>query len=100
MPKGNREDMRFLKLVPVVMGITRSGMKSYYPCEEAYEKSTNLRAPIESIPTKVTRSAPTDNGGPDVNVDGNLTVAIAAPLVSQTKGCCRGRSNLESEVGV
>jgi hypothetical protein len=103
MPKGgqdgNREDMRFGKLVPVLMGIARAGTKSDYVCEEAYEKSTVLRALIESIPANVTRSVPMDNGGPDVNVDGNLTVCIAAPPLSQTKGCGCGRSNLESEVG-
>jgi hypothetical protein len=32
---GNREDMRFAKLVPVVMGIARAGTKSDYVCEEA-----------------------------------------------------------------
>jgi hypothetical protein len=103
MPKGrqdgNREDMRFAKLVPVVMGITRAGMKSDYAREEAYEKSIAPRALIESIPTNVTRLVPTDNGGPNVNVDGNLTIAIATPPLSQTKGDGRGRSNLQSEVG-
>jgi hypothetical protein len=46
----------------------------------------------------VTRSVPTDNKGVDVNVEGNLTTAIAASPLSQTKGCGRGKSNLESEV--
>jgi hypothetical protein len=102
MPKGdqdgNIEDMRFTKLVPVVMGIASVGTKSDYACEEAYEKAMDLRALIESIPANVTRSIPRDNGGADVNVDSNLTVAIAAPPLSQTKGRDRGRSNIVSEV--
>jgi hypothetical protein len=68
---GNREDMKFAKLVPVVMGIARARTKFDYACDEAYEKSTALRALIESIPTNMTRSVPTDNGVPGVNVDGN-----------------------------
>jgi hypothetical protein len=103
MPKGgqdgNREDMRFAKLVAVVMGIARVGTKSDYVCEEAYEKSAALRDLIESILVNVTRSVPTDNGGHDVNLDSTLTVAIAAPPLSQTKGCGRGRRNIESEIG-
>jgi hypothetical protein len=95
---GNIEDMRFAKLVPVIMGIARAGTKSDYACEEAYEKSTTVRALIESISVNVTRSVPTGNEGADVNVEGNLTVAIAAPPVSQTKGCGPGRSNHQSEV--
>jgi hypothetical protein len=39
---GNREDMRFAKLAPVVMGIARAGTKSDYACDEAYEKSAAL----------------------------------------------------------
>jgi hypothetical protein len=46
---GNREDMRFTKLVLDVMGITRVGTKSDYACEEAYEKSASLRDLIGSI---------------------------------------------------
>jgi hypothetical protein len=95
---GNMEDMRFAKLVPVVMGIARVGTKSDYACEEAYEKSTALMALIESIPANVTRSVPTDNEEANVNVEGNLTVAIARPSLSQTKGRGRGRINLESEL--
>jgi hypothetical protein len=103
MPKGgqygNREDMRFTNLVPGVMGIARAGTKSDYACEEAYEKAMDLRTLIESISANVTRLVPRDNGGADVNVDSNLMVAIAAPPLSQTKGCGRGRSNIVSEVG-
>jgi hypothetical protein len=95
---GNREEMRFAKLVPVVMGITRVDTKYDYACEVAYEKSTALRALIETIPANVTRSVPTGNEGADVNVEGNLMVAIVVPLVSQTKGCGHGRRNLQSEV--
>jgi hypothetical protein len=95
---GNREDMRFANLALVVMGIARAGTKSDYACEEAYEKSTALRSLIESIPANMTRSVSTDNEGPDVNVEGNLMVTIAAPPLSQTKGCGCGKSNLESEV--
>jgi hypothetical protein len=73
-------------------------MKSDYACDEAYEKSIALRALIESIPANVTKSVPTDNEGVDVNVEGNLIVAITAPPLSQTKGCGCGKSNLESEV--
>jgi hypothetical protein len=40
---GNRKDMRFTKLVPVVMDIAHAGTKSDYTCDEAYEKSTALR---------------------------------------------------------
>jgi hypothetical protein len=102
MPKGgqdgNREDMRFTKLVPIVIGITRARTKSNYACEEAYEKIMDLRSLIESIPANVTRSVPRENGGADVNVDDNLTVAIAAPSLSQTKGRGHGRSNIVSEV--
>jgi hypothetical protein len=94
----NREDMRFAKLVPIVMGITRAGTKSNYVCEEAYEKSTALRALIEIIPVNMTRSVPKRNEGANVNVEGNFMVAIAAPPMSQTKGSGPGRSNLQSEV--
>jgi hypothetical protein len=45
--------MRFVKLVPVVMGITRAGTKSDYACEEAYEKSIALRALIKTILAKI-----------------------------------------------
>jgi hypothetical protein len=90
MPKdgqdGNREDMRFAKLVPVVMGIARVGTKSDYACDEAYEKSTALRDHIDSILVNVTQLVPTDNAVPDVNLDRTLMVAIAAPPLSQTKG--------------
>jgi hypothetical protein len=48
----------------------------------------------------VTRAVLTDNGGPDVNLDSTLTVAIVAPPLSQTKGHGRGRRNIESEVQV
>jgi hypothetical protein len=96
---GTREEMRFTKLVPVVMGIARAGTKSDYACEEAYEKSIALKALIESIPVNVTTSVPIEKGPPDVNLDGNLMVAIAAPPLSQTKGCGHGRRNIESEVG-
>jgi hypothetical protein len=81
------------------MGIAVAGTKSDYACDEAFEKSTAVRALIESIPANVTRSVLTDNGVPDVNVDGNLMVAIAVPPLSQTKGCGRGKRNHESEVG-
>jgi hypothetical protein len=95
---GNREEMRFAKLVPVVMGITRVDTKSDYACEVAYEKSTALRALIETIPANVTRSVPTGNERTAVNVEGDYTVAIAAPSVLQTKGCGPSRSNLQNEV--
>jgi hypothetical protein len=75
MPKGgqdgNKKDMRFAKLVPVVMGIARAGTKSDYTCDEAYEKSVALRDLIDSIPTNVTQSVPIDNAVPDVNLDGS-----------------------------
>jgi hypothetical protein len=87
---GKREDM---------MGIACAGIKSDYVCDEAYEKGTALKALIESIPANVARSVPAGNLSVDVNVDGNLTVAIAAPLVSQTKGCGRDRRNNEMKVG-
>jgi hypothetical protein len=103
MPKdgqdGNREDMRFAKLVPVVMGIARVGTKSDYACDEAYEKSTALRDHIDSIPVNVTQLVPTDNAVPDVNLDRTLMVAIAAPPLSQTKGRGHGRRNSDSDVG-
>jgi hypothetical protein len=95
---GNREYMRFSKLVPVIMGIARADTKSDYACEEAYEKLTALRALIETIPANVTRSVPTGNEGTDVNVEGHYTVAIAALPVSQTKERGPGRSNLQSEI--
>jgi hypothetical protein len=102
MPKdrqdGNKEDKRFAKLVEAVMGIARVGTKSDYACEEAYEKSTALRALIERIPVNVTRSIPLGNEGTDVNVDGNFMVATAALPMSQRKGCHPGRSNLQSEL--
>jgi hypothetical protein len=90
MPKdgqdGNREDMRFAKHVLVVMDISRTSTKFDYACEEAYEKSTALRALIETIPANVTRSIPIGDEGTDVNVEGDYMVAIVAPPVSQTKG--------------
>jgi hypothetical protein len=65
----------------------------------SFKESTALRDLIDSIPVNVTRSVPTDNGGPNVNLDSTLTVAIAAPPLSQTKGRGRGRRNSESDVG-
>jgi hypothetical protein len=100
MPKGeqdgNGEDMRFAKLVPVVMGVARAGTKLDYACDEAYEKSIALRDLIDSIPANVTRSVPIDNAGPEVNLDSTLIVAIAAPPLSQTKGRGHGRRNSDS----
>jgi hypothetical protein len=90
--------MMFTKLVPVMMGIACAGTKSDYACDEAYEKGTALKTLIESIPPNVTWSVPTGNAPADVNVDGNLMVAIAAPPVSQTKGRGRGRRYSEMEV--
>jgi hypothetical protein len=91
--------MRFAKLVLVVMGIARAGTKLDYSCDEAYEKSAALRDLINSIPANMTRSVPTDNAGSDVNLDKTLTVAIAAPLLSQIKGRGHGRRNNDSDVG-
>jgi hypothetical protein len=103
MPKGgqdgNREDMRFTKLVLDVMGIAWAGTKSDYACDEAHEKSVALRDVIDSISANVTRLVPTKNGGPDMNLDSTLTVAIVAPSLSQTKGHGHGRTNSESDVG-
>jgi hypothetical protein len=83
---GNREDMRFAKLVLVVMGIARACTKSDYACEEAYEKSIALRALIETIPMNVTRSVPTSNEGTDVNVKGNFTVLLLSHQRDKQKG--------------
>jgi hypothetical protein len=103
MPKGgqdgNREDMRFAKRAPVVMGIARAGTKSDYACDEAYEKSAALRDLIDSILANVTRSVPTNNAGPDANLDSTFIVAIAAPPLSRTKGRGHGRRNSDSDVG-
>jgi hypothetical protein len=96
---GNMEDMRFVKLVVVVLFFARARTKLDYACDEAYEKSAALRDVIDSIPANMTWSVPTDNGGPEVNFDSTLTVAIAAPPLSQTKGHGHGRRNRESEVG-
>jgi hypothetical protein len=65
----------------------------------SFKESTALRDLIDSIPVNVTRSVPTDNGGPNVNLDITLTIAIAAPPLSQIKGRGRGRRNSESDVG-
>jgi hypothetical protein len=96
---GNMEDMRFVKLVVVVLFFARARTKLDYACDEAYEKSAALKDVIDSIPANMTRSVPTDHGGPEVNFDSTLTVAIAAPPLSQTKGHGHGRRNRESEVG-
>jgi hypothetical protein len=44
-------------------GIAWAGTKLHYACDEAYEKSVELRDLIDSIPVNVTRSVPTDNAG-------------------------------------
>jgi hypothetical protein len=64
---GNRKDMRFTKLVPVVMDIAHAGTKSDYTCDEAYEKSTALRDLIESILANMISSVPTDGGSPSMD---------------------------------
>jgi hypothetical protein len=46
----------------------------------------------------VTRSVPTNNAGPNVNLDSTLIVAIAAPPLSRTKGRGHGRRNSDSDV--
>jgi hypothetical protein len=80
--------MRVTKHVPVVMGIARAGTKSDY--------ASDL---IDSIPANVTWLVPIDNAGSDVNLDCTLMIAIAAPLLSQTKGCGHGSRNSDSDVG-
>jgi hypothetical protein len=97
---GNREDMRFAKLVPTVMGIARAGTKSNYACDEAYEKSAALRDLIDSILANMTWSVPTYNACLYVNLDSTLTVAITTSPLSQTKGRGHGRRNGKCDVGV
>jgi hypothetical protein len=63
---GNNEQMRFAKLVPVVMGIARAASKSDYAYEEALERSKTLRNLIETILANVTTAA--DTYKPDSSV--------------------------------
>jgi hypothetical protein len=90
---GNNEQMRFAKLVPVVMDIARAASKSDYAYEEALERSKTLRNLIETILANVTTAADTCKpdssvGGEDGNTDMTVghTVAFVVPPISQTKG--------------
>jgi hypothetical protein len=51
-----------VKLIPVVMGITRVGSKSPYAYEETLKQATALRELIETIPSNVrtTEAQPTE----------------------------------------
>jgi hypothetical protein len=85
---GSNEQMRFAKLVPIVMGIARVGSKLEYAYEEALERSETLRNLIETIPANVTIAI--DNCKPDssvgqeeANMDmtvGNTIVFVAPPI--------------------
>jgi hypothetical protein len=101
---GSNEQMRFVKLVPVVMGIARAGSKSEYAYEEALKRSKTLRNLIETIPTNVTTATniyepDSSVGGEEANMDmtvGN-TIAFAAPPISQTKGCGSSKRKVHNE---
>jgi hypothetical protein len=111
---GSNEQMRFVKLVPVVMGIARAGskseyayeeaLKSEYAYEEALKRSKTLRNLIETIPTNVTTATniyepDSSVGGEEANMDmtvGN-TIAFAAPPISQTKGCGSSKRKVHNE---
>jgi hypothetical protein len=90
---GSNEQVRFVKLIPVVMGIARAGSRSEYAYEKALERSKSLRNLIEIIPANVTVATDTCEpdssvGQEDVNMDmtvGN-TVVFVAPPISGTKG--------------
>jgi hypothetical protein len=80
---GNEEQMRFDKLIPIVMGIARAGSRSDYAYNETVKRATKLRCLIETIPANVT----TESDVVDENNDatGSREMAVASPL-SQTKG--------------
>jgi hypothetical protein len=84
---GNQEQMHFAKLVPVVMGIARTGSKSDYAYEEALNRATELRALIETIPVNVTRAAAqAAEITTDVADACEELLALLAPPISQRKG--------------
>jgi hypothetical protein len=104
---GNNEQMRFAKLVPIVMGIARAGSKSEYAYEEALERSTTLRNLIETIPANMTKATDTCEpdstvGGEDANTDMTVgtTVVFVAPPISQMKGhgCSKRKVHNERSV--
>jgi hypothetical protein len=89
---GSNEQMRFAKLVPVVMGIARAGSKSKYAYEEALKRSKTLRNLIETIPANVATTTNSSVGQEEANTDMTVvnTIIFVAPPISQTKG--RGSS--------
>jgi hypothetical protein len=101
---GSNEQMRFVKLVPVVMGIARAGSKSEYAYEDALERFETLRNLIETILANVITA--TNNCEPDSSVGqeevntnmmvGN-TVVFVAPPISQTKGCGSNKWKVHNE---
>jgi hypothetical protein len=80
---GSNEQMRFAKLVPVVMGIARAGSKSEYVYEEALKRSKALRNLIETIPANVATATDSSVGQEEANTDmtvGNTIIFVAPPI--------------------
>jgi hypothetical protein len=86
----NQEQMRFAKLIPVVMGIARAGNKSAYAYEEALNRATELRALIETILANVTRASAQQGKIEDVGDAYEESLTLVAPPMSQTKRCGPG----------
>jgi hypothetical protein len=79
---GSNEQVRFVKLIPVVMGIARAGSRSEYAYEKALERSKSLRNLIETIPANVTVA--TDTCEPDSSVgreDVNMDMTVGNTVV-------------------
>jgi hypothetical protein len=88
---GSEEETRFVKLVPLMMGLARAGSKSEYRCDETWTRGTSLKELIETIPTNVARAGAgvgcsTDAAEDDVEETCVAQIALLEAPMSQTKG--------------
>jgi hypothetical protein len=98
--EGNPEQMRFAKLVPVVMGIARAGSKSEYASDEALKQATTLRDLIETIPPNVTTASPMNGNDTGEADEETPSLAILAATFSQPKGRATNRGKQQNESSV
>jgi hypothetical protein len=86
MVKGGRDDnqdqMRFAKLIHVVMGIARTGSRSDYAYQLALEKSNELKNLLETVPINATTMSSGGVGSEDVVAQHEEALAIVASPVS------------------
>ncbi|KAL6644101.1 hypothetical protein ACP70R_018867 [Stipagrostis hirtigluma subsp. patula] len=91
-PSGTTQQMRLLKLIPIVMAATRSGSRSDYAFEETMRRVNEMRQVIDTIQADGAEQSNTAQEGSDeptptemVAPDGSRISASAPPVVP-TKG--------------